>query len=197
MNQPPAELWASGSGLPEGVVIHPLTPHQDPRGMLVEIFRESWDLGCRPVQWNALTSAAGVLRGVHVHVRHVDHLVLAVGRILLGLHDLRPWSPTSGASQLIELDASVPRAVIVPVGVAHGLYSPEPSLLVYGASHYWDPNDELGCRWNSEELRLAWPATTPTLSERDATAGDYPDLLEAFLRTWSIVHGSPPDRSGR
>ena len=197
MNQPPAQARVSGGALPEGVVVHPLTPHADPRGMLVEIFRESWGLGSRPTQWNVMTSAAGVLRGVHVHVRHVDHLVLVAGRMLLGLHDLRPWSPTSGASQLIELDASVPRAVIVPVGVAHGLYSPEPSLLVYGASHYWDPSDELGCRWNCDELRLAWPAIAPTLSERDATAGDYPGLVEAFLRTWSVVHGPPPDRSGR
>jgi dTDP-4-dehydrorhamnose 3,5-epimerase len=181
--------------LPEGVVVHPLTLHPDPRGALVEIFRESWALGCRPLQWNAMRSAAGVLRGVHVHVRHVDHLVLAAGRMLLGVHDLRPWSPTSGASELIELDARAPCAVIVPVGVAHGLYSPEPSLLVYGASHYWDPGDELGCRWNAPELRLAWPVQSPILSERDTAAGDYSGLVEAFLGRWSVVHGPP--RTGR
>jgi dTDP-4-dehydrorhamnose 3,5-epimerase len=117
--------------------------------------------------------------------------------MLLGLHDLRPWSPTSGAPKLIELDARTPRAVIIPVGVAHGLYFPEPSLLIQGASHYWDADDELGCRWNALELRLAWPVQSPTLSERDATAGDYSDLVEAFLETWSVVHGPPAGRTGR
>ncbi len=183
------------AALPDGVVIRPLTPHADNRGMLLEIFREAWNLGCQPVQWNVMTSAAGVLRGVHVHVRHVDHLVPAAGRMLLGLHDLRPWSPTVGSSQLLELDARTPRAVVVPVGVAHGLYAPEPTVLVYGTSRYWDPNDELGCRWNSPELRLSWPTTAPTLSERDATAGDYPSLVQEFLQAWLSAYGSVPGPS--
>jgi dTDP-4-dehydrorhamnose 3,5-epimerase len=58
--------------------------------------RELSDLGSRPLQWKGMTSAAGVLRGTHVHVRGVDYLVPAAGRLLLGLHDLGPWSPTSG-----------------------------------------------------------------------------------------------------
>jgi dTDP-4-dehydrorhamnose 3,5-epimerase len=193
MNQTPIEAPTFGGPLPDGVVVYPLTPHADHRGMFLEIFRESWDLGCQPIQWNAMTSAAGVLRGVHVHVRHADHLVAAAGRIFLGVHDLRPWSPTFGSSELLELDAKVPRAVVVPVGVAHGLYSPEPSLLVYGASRYWDPSDELACRWNSPMLRLPWPTTSPILSERDAAAGDYPSFLEAFRQTWSLAYGDASD----
>ncbi len=188
---------AAGSALPEGVVIHALTPHPDPRGNLVEIFRESWDLGCRPLQWNAITSTAGVLRGIQAHVRRVDHLIPAAGRMLLGLHDLRPWSSTSGASELIELDARAPRAVIVPAGVAHGLYSTEPSLLVHGASHYWDATDELACRWNAPEIGLGWPVRSPILSERDATAADYSGFVEAFLAKWAAVHGSTPGRTQR
>ncbi len=192
-----AHAPTSGSPRLDGVAVHRLTPHSDNRGTFLEIFREAWDLGCRPVQWNTVSSGAGVLRGVHVHVRHVDHLVLAGGRMLLGLHDVRPWSPTFGASELLELDAGAPSAVVVPVGVAHGLYSAEPSLLVYGASHYWDPSDELACRWDTPELRLSWPTTSPTLSERDAMAGDYPILLESFLKAWSSAYGSVPTRGAR
>jgi dTDP-4-dehydrorhamnose 3,5-epimerase len=144
-----------------------------------------------------MTSPTGVLRGVQVHVRRVDHLVLAAGRMLLGLHDLRPWSPTSGASELIALDARAPRAVIVPVGVAHGLYSTEPSLLVHGASHYWDADDDLACRWNAPELRLTWPVQSPVLSERDTTAADYSSFVKAFLAKWVAVHDSTPGRTRR
>src|ERR1017187_4222945 len=128
--------FQSMNGLPDGVVVRPLTPNVDPRGALTEIFRESWDLGCRPVQFNALSSAAGVLRGVHVHVRHSDHLVIVAGRMVLGFHDLRPWSPTARKSCLVDIATNAPRAVVIPVGVGHGFYFPEPSMLIYGTSHY-------------------------------------------------------------
>ena len=36
--------------------VQELAPHHDTRGKLVEIFRESWDLGCRAVQFNAVTT---------------------------------------------------------------------------------------------------------------------------------------------
>lgn len=185
----------AGSARSDGVVVRTLTPQPDHRGVFLEIFREAWDLGCHPVQWNAVTSAAGVLRGVHVHVRHEDHLVMASGRLLVGLHDIRPWSATFGASEIIELDARAPCALVVPTGVAHGLYSPEPSLLVYGASRYWDKDDEIGCRWNDPRLRLSWPTTSPILSERDTTAADYPSFVQTFMRAWSSAHGSFPGSS--
>jgi dTDP-4-dehydrorhamnose 3,5-epimerase len=178
----------------DGVVVHDLTPHHDSRGNLVEIFRESWNLGDRPVQFNAVTSAVGVLRGVHVHVRHVDHLVLVSGRMIFGLHDLRPWSPTARRSRQLELDTTTPRAVVIPVGVAHGFYFAEPSLLVYGASTYWNPDDEIACRWDAPELHLSWPTRAPILSEQDTVAGGYAAFNDRFLQRWVDVHGALPDR---
>ncbi|HEX5213540.1 MAG TPA: dTDP-4-dehydrorhamnose 3,5-epimerase family protein [Pseudolabrys sp.] len=181
----------------EGVIVHTLTPHHDSRGHLVEIYRESWDLGCRPVQFNAVTSDGGVLRGVHVHVRHVDHLVVAAGTMTLGLHDIRPWSPTVGVSCHLELDASIPQAAVIPPGVAHGFYFPAPAVLIYGASHYWDPADEIACRWDCKELGIDWPTRNPTLSDRDTQAGDYSTFVKTFLSTWSDNHGAFPNRSAR
>ena len=180
----------SFTGLPDGVSISTLMPQRDARGAVIEIYREGWDLGCRAVQFNAVTSAEGVLRGVHVHVRHVDHLVLLAGRAVVGLHDLRPSSPSVRASCLIELDATEPRAVVIPIGVAHGFYFPVPSVLIYGLSHYWEPAEEMGCRWDCKELGLAWPASAPVLSERDATAPDYSDCLETFQRSWAALYGT-------
>ncbi len=180
--------------LPAGVSLYALTPHCDARGSVVEIYRETWDLGCRPVQFNALTSAAGVLRGVHVHVRHVDHLVLLSGRAVVGLHDMRPVSPTAGASCLLDLDAHEPRAVIVPPGVAHGLYFPVASVLTYGLSLQWEPGEEIGCRWDCKELGLAWPTSGPLLSERDAAAPGYAESFAAFGQAWAAQYGTAADR---
>jgi dTDP-4-dehydrorhamnose 3,5-epimerase len=176
----------------DGVRVRPLAPHVDSRGRLIEIYREGWNSVCHIVQFNAVASEANVLRGVHVHVRHVDHLVLVGGRMTLGLHDLRPWSPTAGASARMEIVAAIPRAVVIPPGVAHGFYFSEPSMHVYGVSSYWDPNDEIACRWDAAELGLAWPTSAPILSERDKEAPDYAACVDAFLRTWSRIHGSLP-----
>jgi hypothetical protein len=78
-------------------------------------------------------------------------------------------------------------------GGAHGFFFPDAALLVYGASHYWDPVDEISCRWDTEELGLDWPVGNPTLSERDTAAGGYAEFSDAFLRTWATVHGHLPD----
>ena len=168
--------------LPAGVTLVPLTPHADERGVFTELFRVSWDVGVAPVQWNAVSSAANVLRGVHAHVRHTDYLTLAVGRATIGLHDLRPDSPTVGLGATVELDAESPAALVIPVGVAHGFYfHSERSLHVYAVSHEFDPSDELGCRWDDPELGIAWPCTAPLISPRDEELGSLSDLRAVWL----------------
>lgn len=80
---------AAPGNLPRGVALRPFTTHHDERGSFTEVFREEWDTGVRPVQWNAVSSEAGVLRGVHVHVRHDDYLIL-----LRGAREHRPARPS-------------------------------------------------------------------------------------------------------
>lgn len=65
--------------LPDGVALRQLRTHADYRGAFTEIFRFEWDTGVRPIQWNAVESAARTLRGVHVHPRHDDYLILLRG----------------------------------------------------------------------------------------------------------------------
>jgi dTDP-4-dehydrorhamnose 3,5-epimerase len=163
--------------LPAGVRLVPLTPHADERGVFTELFRASWDVGVTPVQWNAVRSDANVLRGVHAHVRHTDYLTLAAGRATIGLHDLRPDSPTDGLGATVELDADEPSALVIPVGVAHGFYfQAERSIHVYAVSHEFDPADELGCRWDDPELDIAWPCSEPLISSRDEGLGSLSEL---------------------
>lgn len=154
--------------IPEGVRIEKLETHVDDRGELTEIFRRSWHPALEIIQWNAVASRSDALRGVHVHSVHDDYLVLLQGRLLLGLHDLRSDSSTSRCSALVELAPEAAQVAYVPRGVAHGFYFPEPSYHVYGVTHYWDPADELGCRWDDPELAIPWPQIAPALSARDA-----------------------------
>ena len=166
--------------LPDGVVLRPLTTHVDRRGSFTEIFRDEWDTGVRPIQWNAVQSSARTLRGVHVHRVHDDYLILLQGQASIGLRDLRPDSPTRDLATLVTLSGRILQALVIPRGVAHGFYFHEPSLHVYSVTEYWQLNDELGCRWDDPDLRIPWPAPDPILSRRDADLGSLTSLLETL-----------------
>ncbi len=168
------------SGLPDGVRVHDLALHDDERGRFAEVFRASWGDEPTPVQWNLVRSDADVLRGVHVHRRHADWLCVVSGTLTLGLHDVRPGSTTVTASAMIELSGDEWRMVYIPAGVAHGFYFPEPTVHLYGVSHYWDPADELACRWDDPRLGLSWPCDRPLLSPRDRSAGGFDELATMF-----------------
>lgn len=157
-----------------------LSPLRDSRGSLTEIFRQEWVNSAIPVQWNCVQSETNVLRGVHVHVKHVDYLVVLKGRMLVGVTDLREGG--IGAGSIIELSEENRSMLMVPQGVAHGFYFPEPTTFVYGVSEYWDPiHDEYGCRWDDPALGIPWPkAIAPLLSERDEAASSLEELLVAL-----------------
>jgi dTDP-4-dehydrorhamnose 3,5-epimerase len=162
--------------VPIGTLVRPLQANEDERGVFTELYRREWGVA-EPVQWNAVWSEAGVLRGVHVHLRHDDYLTVPVGRASVGLKDLRRGSPTEGLGALVELGAERPAAIAIPHGVAHGFYFHEPSLHVYAVSEYWDPTDELGCHWADPDLAIPWPAAAAQVSQRDADAQSLRELL--------------------
>ena len=133
-----ASARVTGS-LPHDVRLSPLVPHRDERGTFVELFREEWETGVHPVQWNAVDSEQGVLRGVHVHPRHDDYLTVVRGSATVGLRDLRDDSPTAGAAACVELSAEDPIAISIPHGVAHGFYFTRPSTHIYAVSELLGP----------------------------------------------------------
>ncbi len=169
--------------LPGGTLLRTLDAHADERGVFTELFRVEWDTGVMPIQWNAVRSEAGVLRGVHVHLKHQDYLTVPYGRASVGLRDLRRGSPTEGLSVLVELNGDEPASLVIPCGVAHGFYFHEPSLHVYAVTEYWDPDDELGCHWADPELELPWSDPAPRVSDRDAGSQSLQALLDE-LEPW-------------
>jgi len=154
-------------GLLHGVQVWPLRIHADERGCVGEIFRAEW-LDVPVLQWVMSSSETGVMRGVHLHLRHDDYIVVLRGDVQVGLRDLRPGSPTHSRSASVELHGSQPTALIIPHGVAHGLLMLTSSIYVLGSSHYYDASDELGCHWQDPALELSWARADATLSARDA-----------------------------
>ncbi len=162
-------MHAEPSATIPGVVLHRLVRHDDDRGSLVELHRQNWLPDRQWVQWNTMASTAGVLRGLHVHRRHCDLLFVLEGRMRLGLKDLRQGA-TRFAEQVLELDGADPVAVFIPNGVAHGFYIHTATRHLYAVDDYFDPADELGCRWDDPAVGLFRDVRTPRLSARDAAA---------------------------
>ena len=163
--------------LPQDVCLLPLQPHVDARGIFTEVFRAEWETHVEPLQWNAVASHQNVLRGVHAHWRHGDYLVVLQGRMFVGLQDLRRACSTYGVAASLLLTADEPMALVIPPGVAHGFFFPAPATHLYAVSHYWNSNDELGCRWDDPGLKIPWPCNEPILSPRDASLGDLAVLV--------------------
>lgn len=160
-----------------GVTLRRLAGHSSDAGRAIDLF-ESDAHNVQPVQWNFVTSHPNTLRGVHVHPRHTDYLIAMRGDLLVGLHDMRPWSVTHGQSVFVTLRGEEPEAITIPPGVAHGFYAADAVDHIYAVDSYWDPADELGCRWNDPQLGLDWPANAPSLSPRDADAEPYAMLAQ-------------------
>ena len=160
-----------------GVVVHPLTSRTDNRGTFTEAFRREWGLEVDPVQWNVVKSDKGAMRGVHLHPRHTDMLVVTGGHATIGLHDLRSGCATNGMSATFDVSGDDMCAVVIPSGIAHGFLFHEPTVTIYAVSRYWDVEDELAVHWAEPGLGIEWPFVPNLVSERDASAGSLSALV--------------------
>ena len=174
---------AAPSPLP-GVSWGRITRHLDERGS----FRELWRAaafgpldaaatglpGAAFIQANLSTSAAGVLRGLHFHRRQLDHWIVARGRALVALVDVRPMIERRDSRPLVEVrELTEDGTVTIPTGVAHGFLALEPLELVYLVTNEYDGSDELGFAWDDADASVPWPEVPgtpdgrPILSDRD------------------------------
>jgi dTDP-4-dehydrorhamnose 3,5-epimerase len=177
-------VTSAGSAIP-GVIWASVERHADGRGS----FRELWRRSRLPepfVQVNLSTSAPGVLRGLHLHRRQVDHWVVTSGRALVALVDVRPLLDTTGVDPVVETrELAADGSVTIPMGVAHGFLALEPLELVYLVSSEYDGSDEHGFAWDDPAVAVPWPRVSstpdgrPILSDRDRSN---PPLAELVAR---------------
>jgi dTDP-4-dehydrorhamnose 3,5-epimerase len=177
------------SALP-GVRYGAIARHGDERGSFRELWREdtfgpidpalagsSSDMGSplRFVQANLSTSAAGVLRGLHLHQRQLDHWVVATGRAFVALVDVRPMLAGGPRPDVETRELGEDDWVDIPTGVAHGFLALEPLQLVYFVTNLYDGSDESGFAWDDPLAAVPWPEVDaspdgrPILSDRDRT----------------------------
>lgn len=162
----------------QDVVLKELTVHGDHRGRVFEGWRESWT----PFTVRQLTEGraqAGVMKGLHMHYLQWDWWRVVTGRMLVGLYDARPASPTHGVSVSFEMNTETPTALAIPPGVAHGYYALEDLEMIYLLSEVYNPDDEHGVRWDT--VGIEWPFVAageePLISERDINLPSADELV--------------------
>lgn len=158
----------------------PLSSNRDDRGALTEVFRSEWLREGGFEQWNAVESAANVVRGVHVHRLHDDYVLCLHGHAEIWLRDLRTNSGSFGVVEHFELSGPDSGAIFISHGVAHGIASLRPTSLLVGESRYWSVDDELRCRWDDPDLGFEWRLHAPCLSTPDREAGSLAELLTTY-----------------
>jgi dTDP-4-dehydrorhamnose 3,5-epimerase len=181
-----------------GVRYGSVVRHADSRGAFRELWRASSfpalsqtetgaPDGVEPqfVQANMSSSAAGVLRGLHYHRRQLDYWIVASGKALVALIDVRPVVEGRGRAQIETRELAADDWVVIPAGVAHGFLALEPLELLYLVTNEFDGSDELGFAWNDPAVGVPWPSISgtpdgrPILSDRDRSN---PSLAELVAR---------------
>lgn len=184
---------AAGASSLAGVRYGSVVRHADRRGSFRELWRSSLlsldDAAtglpdARFVQANLSASAAGVLRGLHLHRRQLDYWVVTAGRAFVALVDVRPLLDGRATRPVVETrELSADDWVVIPAGVAHGFLALDPLELVYLVTNEFDGSDELGFAWDDAVAAVPWPrlAVTPDgrpiLSDRDLANPPLVDLV--------------------
>jgi dTDP-4-dehydrorhamnose 3,5-epimerase len=146
--------------LVHGVRIEPVAVWPDDRGHFLEVLRVGRGLaGSYPsdtTQVSATITYPGVVKAFHYHLRQYDCWTVVKGMVQVALADLRKASPTFGQRNTLYVGELRPWQILIPPGVAHGykVIGPEPAVLVYVTSHFYDPSDE--CRIPFDDRRVSY-----------------------------------------
>ena len=117
------------------------------------------------------TSFHNVLRGIHGDSKSWKLVTSVYGEVVEVFVDLRPDSPTYKKWDKIVINQDNQISVLLPPGVGNSFYvTSEIAVYHYKLAYdgeYFDALDQFTVKWNDPELGIAWPSTTPLLSDRD------------------------------
>lgn len=175
-----------------GVVVLVPQPFRDERGLFTRTFdAELFDehigtpgASAKFVQDSQSRSVQGVVRGMHGRSGRGEAKLVrcAHGTIYDVVVDIRRDSPTFGKQQAFLLDDNDFRHLYIPAGFLHGFQALTPLADVcYRIDRPHDPMEDIGVAPHDPDLAIAWPQPVTMVSDRDAGAGSWRDLL-AHLR---------------
>ena len=121
------------------------------------------------VQDNESMSKKGVLRGMHVNIKHPQAKMVRVlkGEILDVVVDLRKESKTYMSCCAIQLSDFNKKQLYIPEGIGHGYLALTDAQISFKVTTHYIPDDELGFAWNSKEITVDWGINSPIQNKRD------------------------------
>ena len=147
---------------------------RDPRGFFLETFHaKKYAAGGIPttfVQDNHSSSVKDTVRGLHLQWHKPQGKLVRVisGEVFDVAVDIRPDSPTRGKWVSTVLSGDNRRMVYVPSWCAHGFcVLSETAEVLYKTTTEYAPAYESGLMWNDPALAIAWPVSSPIVSDRD------------------------------
>ncbi len=112
-------------------------------GLTTEIFRSDWpETGhdAKHVMMNRWD--APIVTDWHCHRQQTDHIMVAQGRLLIGLYDDREESASAGKSMVVRCDWVDPQLVVIPPGVYHSFkVLAAPALMLNAVTQVYDYDD--------------------------------------------------------
>ena len=157
----------------DGLVVIEPTIFYDDRGFFFESYNAeefySHGMNYKFIQDNESMSKKGVLRGMHVNIRHPQGKLIRVlkGEIFDVVIDLRRDSKTYMSCFSISLSDENKKQLYIPEGMGHGYLALKDSQVLFKVTAPYIPGDELGFSWKSKELIVKWPTKVPILNDRD------------------------------
>ena len=151
----------------DGILRLPLQVHEDGRGWVVEVRRESL-LPKSTRQTNVSFSRQGVIRGLHYHERGQDDLFCCIS----GSARVVVLDRATGETFTEDIGDENPVALYIPGRHAHGFEALTDVLFSYHVTEEYDPEDpdEHGIAWDDPRVVELWSTRSPILSHRDQSA---------------------------
>ncbi len=123
------------------------------------------------VRDNISASAKDVLRGLHYDNKTWKLIHCMYGRIYLVIVDMRTDSNQFLEWQSFILTSNNRHQILLPPGFANAhLVLSEYCVFHYKMSEYYDPETEIGIRWDDPKINIFWPIKHPVLSQKDSTS---------------------------
>ena len=155
----------------------------DNRGKLIKPFSinffENLDLNLNFKETWFTQSSKDVIRAMHMQLgtKACEKFISVIsGSVIDVIIDLRKDSDTFLKTEYFELKGSIPQALYIPIGCAHGYKVLEDNTItMYMATDVHDQKNDIGIRWDS--FGYDWKIKKPIISERDLEL----PLLQEYL----------------
>jgi dTDP-4-dehydrorhamnose 3,5-epimerase len=158
----------------EGVILIMPSAFEDHRGMFVETYNiEDYSkngINIKFMRDDISTSVKNVLRGPHYDDKTWKLIQCMHGKIYFVVADMRNDSNQYLKWQSFVLTEYNRYQVLVPPGFANGhLVLSDSCIFHYKMSEYYEPENEVGVRWDDPKLGIFWPVKEPILSQKDSS----------------------------